>query len=281
MMNEFDFCGFTVAVRGLPDTVPTGSFLEQFRTERPPDVTVEVTVGYNGLAEDVRNVPGRIAQKDGKTWYCATFCNSLETVWYAPEDWKGNLLKVWISPQTLADENFSLNQLLSLIGLPGGMLYRQILTFHCAYIVYRGGAILFAAPSGTGKSTQAELWRRYCGAEVINGDRALILTENGKWLAGGISVCGSSDICKKRTAPLRAIVLLHQGTENAVTPASAAQKYRALLGGAAYHRWIPEEGELAMALCEAVLEDVPIISYQCRPDRDAVETLLRSLEECL
>ena len=36
---------------------------------------------------------------------------------------------------------------------------------HSSYIItQRGEALLFSAPSGTGKSTQAELWRKFAGA---------------------------------------------------------------------------------------------------------------------
>ena len=45
--------------------------------------------------------------------------------------------------------------------------------FHSAYIGFRNEGILFTAPSGTGKSTQAELWRKWREADVINGDRSL------------------------------------------------------------------------------------------------------------
>ena len=48
-------------------------------------------------------------------------------------------------------------------------------------IAFQNKAILFSAPSGTGKSTQADLWQKYVrGVEIINGDRAIIgIEDNG------------------------------------------------------------------------------------------------------
>lgn len=54
---------------------------------------------------------------------------------------------------------------LSLFGLEKEMIRASSLIFHSAYIAKDGEAILFSAPSETGKSTQAALWEQYRGAE--------------------------------------------------------------------------------------------------------------------
>ena len=56
------------------------------------------------------------------------------------------------------------------------LLPRDRLLMHGAALAWQGQAYLFTAPSGTGKSTHAMLWRRYLGsgAEVINGDKPLL-----------------------------------------------------------------------------------------------------------
>ena len=46
----------------------------------------------------------------------------------------------------------------SLFALERRMLQKDSFILHSAYIRHRGRAILFSAPSGTGKSTQASLW---------------------------------------------------------------------------------------------------------------------------
>ena len=55
-----------------------------------------------------------------------------------------------------------------LVGMAGGAI------LHSSFIEVGGKAVLFTAPSGTGKSTQAGLWRENRGAVVINGDRSVL-----------------------------------------------------------------------------------------------------------
>ena len=72
------------------------------------------------------------------------------------------------------------------------------------------GGILFSGPSGVGKSTQADLWRRYQDARMINGDRTIMgRTEQG-WIAYSgnfqkLPCAGSS--ASRRTAFLRSHLL--------------------------------------------------------------------------
>lgn len=81
---------------------------------------------------------------------------------------------------------------------------------HSSYIQVGEEAILFTAPSGTGKSTQAELWRALRGAKIINGDRCAVRIHKGKIFACGIPFAGSSLMCENVTLPLKAIVYLSQ-----------------------------------------------------------------------
>lgn len=59
------------------------------------------------------------------------------------------------------------------------MMRRDALVLHCAYMQREGKAILFSAPGGTGKTTQATLWEKHRGTRVVNGDKALIRRVDG------------------------------------------------------------------------------------------------------
>ena len=111
-----------------------------------------------------------------------------------------------------------------------------MLVLHSAYIVASAGkAILFSGPSGVGKSTQAALWERCAGARVVNGDRALV--DVGKKTANGIFYSGTSGISENVTAPVRAIVLLGQGSENRVLVPSPQAAFAGVLSQCAYYEW--------------------------------------------
>ena len=76
-----------------------------------------------------------------------------------------------------------------------------MLVLHSSYIVTRQEqGILFSGPSGIGKSTQAALWQRYAGAEIVNGDRALVRPDTGT--VSGVFYAGTSGISRNVTASL-------------------------------------------------------------------------------
>lgn len=149
---------------------------------------------------------------------------------------------------------------------------------HASYIAYNGGAILFAAPSQTGKSTQARLWEQHAGAELINGDRVLLGKRKGVWYAHGYPNCGSSDVCKNISLPIRAIVILRQGQENKIQPLAQAQRVRSLVTGFALHRWQETDMDRAFDLAQELAAEVPVLGMTCRPDEAAVEKLRQYLE---
>ena len=106
-------------------------------------------------------------------------------------------------------------RLWSTVYLPQLLLPYRTLVFHAAYIGWQGRGILFTAPSGTGKSTQAELWRALRGSEVLNGDKAGVSLRESP-MAHSMPFSGTSGICRNVSLPLRAIVVLSQAPENTV-----------------------------------------------------------------
>ena len=144
---------------------------------------------------------------------------------------------------------------------------------HSSYIItQRGEALLFSAPSGTGKSTQAELWRSYAGAKVINGDRALVKAENGV-TANGILFSGTSGISENVTAPLRAIVLLRQSEKNEIRSISGKEAFMRLLPQCSYYPDEEENLRLVTGILAEIISAVPVYDFGCVPDESAVSAL--------
>lgn len=162
----------------------------------------------------------------------------------------------------------------SLLSLERRMATKQSLVLHCAYMVHQGEAVLFSAPSETGKSTQAELWRRFRGSRVVNGDRALIRQDStGSWLAAGWPVCGSSEICYNEAAPIKAIVMLSQAKENTVRVVRGMEAFRLLYAQITVNGWNQQASAVAMDLMEALLAQVPMYHLACDISEDAVKCL--------
>jgi len=163
-------------------------------------------------------------------------------------------------------------------GIHHRLLQRDSAVIHASYIDYKGKGILFTAPSQTGKSTQAELWRLHNGAEILNGDRALLLCREDGVSTGGYIACGSSAICKNRLLPLGAIVLLAQGPENVIRPATTKERVHALFSAMEFFHWSSEDLDCALSLANRIAAQAPIFHLICRPDEDAVRTLQHCLE---
>ena len=151
-----------------------------------------------------------------------------------------------------------------------------MLVLHSSYIVTRQGqGILFSGPSGIGKSTQAALWQRYAGAEIVNGDRALVRPDTGT--VSGVFYAGTSGICRNVTAPLQAVILLEQGSENRITALRPQEAFARLLSQCAYYEWDAASAARMTELAAQLVTNVPVWRMDCRADESAV----RALEEAM
>lgn len=87
--------------------------------------------------------------------------------------------------------------------------------FHGAAIEYNREAYLFTAPSGTGKTTHINLWKKNLGdkLDIINGDKP-ILRVNDNITVYGTPWAGKEGLHRNASAPLKAICILKQGKTN-------------------------------------------------------------------
>lgn len=144
---------------------------------------------------------------------------------------------------------------------------------HSSYILHNGRAILFTAPSGTGKSTQADLWVKYRNARIINGDRAVIRIKDGQALACGIPFAGSSEYCENVTAPLAAIVYLAQAPKTQISRLTGFRAFRRVWEGCSVNTWDRADVEKATAIVEQIIRQVPVYYLPCTPDETAIGVL--------
>lgn len=150
---------------------------------------------------------------------------------------------------------------------------------HCSYIERKGKAILFTAPSGTGKSTQADLWNQLRETEIVNGDRAVVRIVDGEVIAEGIPFAGSSKYCKNRSLPLQAIVYLAQAPETTIRRMKGYEAFKRIWEGVSVNTWDPEDMALVSSAVEKTAKSVPVYYMPCTPDESAVIALERSLSE--
>lgn len=153
------------------------------------------------------------------------------------------------------------------------------LILHSSYIKLNDKGILFTAPSGTGKSTQADLWKKYRNAEILNGDRCGIKKMNDTFYTMGVPFSGSSNICKNVTLPLQCIVYLAQAKTTRIRKLVGYEAFRRLWEGIGVNLWDKENTELISNLVSELISQVPIYYLECTPDESAVLALERVLED--
>ena len=141
-----------------------------------------------------------------------------------------------------------------------------------------GDAILFTAPSGTGKSTQAGLWERFAGAETLNGDRSMLRRVDGVWTAFGSPFAGTSGIYRNESAPVRALIVLRQAPENTIRRLSVAEAFRAIYSESVLPRWHTEAHQHVISLVTEIVSEIPVYLLACTPDERPVTLLRNTLE---
>ena len=165
-----------------------------------------------------------------------------------------------------------------LLDIPGTLIEHGGILLHASYIDAGGKAILFTGPKQMGKSTQADLWKTYRGAKIVNGDRALLRRKNGIWYAWGSPFCGTSRICENRELPLAAIVILSQKKDGSqCEKASVRRALTAMLDGCTFDTWNTEQVRMVSDLCGDIIASVPFLTLDCLPDESAVIALEQQL----
>ena len=159
------------------------------------------------------------------------------------------------------------------------LLREERMLLHAACVDTHLGGLLFSGPSTIGKSTQAELWRRYAGARLINGDRPILHKGADGWRAWGSPYAGSSRWFVNESCPVRAVIMLHQAPSCSLRRLKGAEAFRALFAGTTAASW---DGDCVLRACrltETLAADVPVYQFSCTPDRAAVELLRAELEK--
>ena len=163
------------------------------------------------------------------------------------------------------------------IGMETLLLQHHGLLLHASLIKYKGKALAFAGPSGVGKSTQADIWRAFLGADIINGDRAAIRKGDDGWYAYGCPYAGTSGIYKNAGGPLAAIILLEKAEENHLRRLTEAEAFRRIYQELSVHHWQRQFVENAADLCLQLLAQTPVYLLQCRPEESAALLVKKGL----
>lgn len=144
------------------------------------------------------------------------------------------------------------------------------LLFHGSVVAVDGEGYLFAAKSGTGKSTHTRLWREMFGerAVMVNDDKPFLRMENGRVYAHGSPWNGKHRLGSNMCVPLKAICVLERGAENEICEISAAEALPILMQQT--HRPVKKENfPRYMALLGKLAAGTAFYRLKCNMEKDA------------
>jgi hypothetical protein len=157
------------------------------------------------------------------------------------------------------------------------ILHHQGIAIHSSAIDLNGKGILFSAPSGTGKSTQANLWKIHKGAKILNGDRPVVRVLNNQPYVYGTPWSGSSLEFLNSNAPLSAIVMLEQSTKNSIYKLTNQEAVSKLMPRCFLPYHDSNLMSIAIKNLEKIINNTPIYLLKCRADKEAVELTYKSI----
>lgn len=178
-----------------------------------------------------------------------------------------------LNEQNRSVERFSLPYCESLC------LYRKIclklidydaFLMHSAALEMDGEAYVFAAKSGTGKTTHMKLWMQEFGerVRVINGDKPIYRFMDGTLYACGTPWCGKERLGNNMISPVKAICFLEQGAKNRIRSLTVEEVI-----GRIFHQLLMPKDEETMKhffrLIDRMIRTVNCYLLQCNTSKEA------------
>lgn len=152
--------------------------------------------------------------------------------------------------------------------------------FHSSAVMVDGEAYLFAAPSGTGKSTHTGLWRKLLGdrAVMINDDKPIIKRIDGDFYVYGTPWMGKHHLGNNIRCKIKAVCKLERGAENSIKKIGKDEMLMTLLN----QTLRPEKEETydkLLKILEDMLNTVGLYGLKCNMDISAAELSYNSMSK--
>lgn len=157
----------------------------------------------------------------------------------------------------------------------------NIILVHSSVLMVDGQAVMFLAPSGTGKSTHSRLWRQVYGDRItmINDDKPLVSVRtdnNGTHLTVyGTPWCGKHGIETNTSAPVKAIFILKRSETNYTKKLSPKEAFPYI-----YRQIYHPNNEMLMKkilpLMLTFAQNVDIFELGCNMEEEAARVAYRA-----
>ena len=153
---------------------------------------------------------------------------------------------------------------------------KDTLHVHAAVVSCGGKGYLFLGPSGTGKSTHAQLWIKHIGGtELVNDDNPVV--RDG--VVYGSPWSGKTPCYRNVSYPIGGIVMLSQAPYNKIRRLSGIEAYVDLAESVGSMPWDSRISEGQHQTENKLAQTIPMWHLECLPDEEAArlchETITR------
>lgn len=260
--------------------IPT---LDQFKSplKGPPKIDVFIT-----SSNTITQPPGKLIMNEGFPWFEVDNDGNIAICVYDENgvniSYELKVNATWDTAymtyhQDVWDPQYLITGALGEILFRNNLILHQGIVIHASAIDWNGQGIIFSAPSETGKSTQAKLWKDLMGAKILNGDRPALRIVNSIAKVYGTPWSGSSNEFINASVPLSAIVMLEQAPQNSIKKLSPLEAISKLMPRVflPYHN--KDMLQLAITNVEAIITSVPIFLLKCKPDKESVNLVYEQI----
>lgn len=255
-------------------------------SDRPADCEVDFL-----QCSEVSHPQATFLYEDGLRWYtyadnrdCVSVCLSSPLYPSGPickltalNDWR----KVTIQYiKDISGKQLEVFKFFTNIVIRNLVLFHQGIVLHASAIKWQDQGIIFTAPAGTGKSTQAQLWESHLGATVINDDTPILQLSADNITIHGTPWCGSGHKHWNTSAPLYAIFILEQSNETRLHRLQEPELSSSLLPRFLLPYHDQRLMDLALNHIGRIITSIPVYLLQCRPNQEAVELVQKECKNC-
>ena len=144
--------------------------------------------------------------------------------------------------------------------------------FHASALAVDGQGYLFTAPSGTGKSTHARLWRELLGDNVVmvNDDKPLIRKIGDEFKVFGTPWNGKHRLSSNISCPVRAICVIEQAKENEIKKITSDEALPTLFNQTLRFDDLCSMDKL-ISLINGLLKQVELYNLKCNISAEAAK----------
>lgn len=152
--------------------------------------------------------------------------------------------------------------------------------FHASAVAVDGQAYVFAAKSGTGKSTHTALWRRKFGdrAVMVNDDKPFVKIKDGATYVCGSPWSGKHKLSENVILPVKAVCLLCRGDENRIYRINEKEALPYLYEQT-YRPDDPEKLAKTIALLDKLASTAGLFRLFCNMDPEAADIAYEAMEK--